>query len=189
DLGERLALIPLERRVAARVGDLETGWPAARPIVFVLPARSRRGELLLDPLTFGRVLKALDDRGPAALLGPWRQERGEESPGAHVRIEIRRDVEALVPCVLDLLDDGRHTAPVLPVGHFEMRDLRWDIRFACDPEHLIERRVDGVALAADVRLIDATVFGGHLRHLDELAGPVEPIGRVHERRENAERAP
>ena len=69
-----------------------------------------------------------------------------------------------------------------------MRNLRTDMRFAGNPEHLVQRRIDLRILMTHVARINAVERGDHLGQLNNLIRLREHAGLINEARREAHRA-
>lgn len=71
-----------------------------------------------------------------------------------------------------------HLAPVVPAFRLMVRQLQGQPRFVRNPQRLLHAFNQIIALAAQVRRVEAAVLRGDLRQLDNLFRLGEAVGRV-----------
>ena len=136
--------------------------------VEVLPVICGRGHLALHAVADGRVFEALDPFLQAAFLDPGRHRGVEARAGGGVVVHVRGDSQPLGAGCLDLLNQCVQLVPVGLARDFKVIDLGADPGLAGDADQLVCRFQQTAALAAEVRDVEAVVFGGHLAEGNQL---------------------
>src|SRR5262245_34838725 len=101
-------------------------------------------------------------------MSPGRNESGEAVAPGRVGISIGRDVHALRACCFNLRNRLGHVPPRRFACYLEMPDFHWNMRFARDANHFVERWQYGCAFTALMRSVDTTKFRRFRSKSDQL---------------------
>ena len=165
-LGERLPLVLPELGVVHRSDQYRLRTRDLEPAV--VPARVGALDVAPDPAPGLGIAQAREQPGGAAVVGPGRHERGERVEPGGIGVGVGGDVHPGPPGGVDLRHDLGHPAPVVLPGGLEVPDLDRNSRLAPDPDRLVQRGHDLVALVPEVRRIDPAEPRGLPRQRHEL---------------------
>ena len=152
----------------------------AGPEVLVVPTGAQRIELGHDPLASRCVAQPCQCRVEATLAGPGREQRAQVPARRRVRVDIGGDDEAALPRRIDTFRHGTHASGIPLKCRLEVEDVGGHASFGGNLEHLVERGVDLVALAALVGRVYSAVAAGHAGKGDELLGRSVAVRNVNE---------
>src|ERR1700733_18376 len=164
--------------------------PAAAGFDQVGPARRRTGrDLFLEAHTHLRILEAFQTRLRALLPDPIGHRDIEARAARGIDIHVCRDVHAARTRRFDELTRLRHQfPPARRIGSLEMENFDLDAGFLTDFYGLADGLQQLGALIAHVAGIDATVFRGDARKLDEIFGALKTVRWVNHRRGDTQSA-
>ena len=124
----------------------------------------------------------------AALQRPGREQAGHRRAARNVGVDVGGHANAAFPCCLDHVQRPFHLAPVLAPGRLQVGYLHGNARFLADSQRLGDGLLEGAALAAHVRRVEAAGLLGHLRQGHELGRVAVASGGVDQTRGQAEGA-
>ena len=147
-----------------------------------------RIHLPCDALPRGRIFKALDPLLQSPFLDPRRHRGVQPRPRSGVSVHVRRDVQPLSSGDFYFFKQPVELVPIrLPRG-FEMVKLGTYFSFTGYANEFVRRFQQAVALAANVRDVQAVVFSRYLAQRNQFIGPGVEGGRVNKRGADAEGA-
>ena len=135
-----------------------------------------------------RIAQSLEPGVEAAFADPRRHRRVEPGRRRFVGVHVGGDVDASGARRLDAMHGVVELAPALLARLLEVVDLDGDAGAPADLDHLVDGRAQPHALVAHVGGVEPALARGDLGERHQLVGAEGFVGRVDERRGQAERA-